>query len=753
VNHSGDFVTDKDFDDSAASAEDAFDRLDQWGKGSSDAASPRPAVPPASSQEPPAPDSRSASTPESEPAPGPEPAASEDPRSEGEEPPRRKHHDGGGLFLSAWHEPNEPEGLRDEYELAPSADSETQPPVYPAPRLSDESQSVMHPNTEIGYLDRGVASGAADSGSWLMGEGEDEDENDILENDELGPEHAQVCRLASALAKGVKATRLYPLDNPIVKKFARELLAAFDQTFSMMDEIRLTVGKTKFFFRSEEVLDQPGRDDSVPGRFFWDGIREITFRAGLTPEEITGFLGLCRRNHETASDGEDDLVTLFWEARFTNIAYIAVDDILDLENPDDPVPQEFGTAYMNFVDLDMHNLEDDEDSQQAMDDVAKEIQARMKEDEVNLFGVPVEARDALLAELAEEDSPRILGDILDIISDTLFLDQDEASFVDMVTVLTDAVDSLIEDGRIMVAAGLTRIHRDLLAEHPALTPVMKAALEKSFRISFDDKACQALTRHLNANLPDVLAAVDDFLAMLPAEATGALCGILADLESQRARRKVVEALTHRAGESVDVFLAHLDDPRPEMVRDIIRILGGTGSDKALNPLKKLARHADVSVRCTAIDALCRLGPAKSGDVLVAALHDRDQQVRLAAVKSLGEGGQVAVPPLYQIIGGRDFKTRDLHEKKSFFRAMGMAGGEAVVPLLEQFVSQKGLFRRGQTEEMVACACEGLGWAGGRRARSLLEGFSTDRSTMIRSAAQTALKRMDSGEDESQRKAA
>ena len=114
VNHSGDFVTDKDFDDSAASAEDAFDRLDQWGKGSSDAASPRPAVPPASSQEPPAPDSRSASTPESEPAPGPEPAASEDPRSEGEEPPRRKHHDGGGLFLSAWHEPNEPEGLRED---------------------------------------------------------------------------------------------------------------------------------------------------------------------------------------------------------------------------------------------------------------------------------------------------------------------------------------------------------------------------------------------------------------------------------------------------------------------------------------------------------------------------------------------------------------------------------------------------------------------------------------------------------------
>ena len=612
--------------------------------------------------------------------------------------------------------------------------------VFPARTSLDGG--VLDPNEDVEIL-RSSAMDTETSWNFDSAEADELEEAPLDENPNDSPEIRQVRKLASSLAKAVKATRLYPMDNPINRKFARELVTQFDETFSMLSEIRLTIGKTKFFFRGQEVLDQPGREDSVPGRFFWDGIREITFRDGLRPQEIIDFLGLCRRNHETADDGEDDLVTLFWEQQFEHITYINVDDILDLDNPDDPVPEEFGTAYMNFVDMEMHNLEDDDENPLGLaSELAREIQKKMMEEETDLFSVAGGERDKLLAEFALEDSNKILEDILYILQETMFLDTNEVSFRETVAVITGAMSGLLTDGRLVVAGGLLRILNDMMEQKPDMTPAMHQSLEEALAIGFEEKSCAALVEHLNTNLPDVVAALDDFLGLLPESATGALCQVLSEVTHPAARKRMVEALSRRARAGVDYFIPYLKDPRPEMVRDVALILGETKSDKAIRPLRELMRHPDVNVRCVALEGLCRLGPAKAGDVLMNALQDRNQNVRLTAVKSLGEAGRVAVPALMQIIADRDFKERDLAEKKAFFRALATAGGEQALPVFKEFISQKSLFKRQQVEELRACACEALGWVGGRHAHELLEELAMDKSKMVRLAANAAIHRLE-----------
>jgi len=663
---------------------------------------------------------------------------------------------------ASWFEPSEPEGLRRRIDLDaadspnpaedPWADgAEERPLAYPAIHpVPDPGGSVLDPNEAVTLPEEETADGDP---RWVFETSESVADTQTLDPADP-PEVVQVRRLAGAIAKAVKATRIYPIDNPICRKFADALAGSFRETFELVGEVRLAVGKTKFFFRGDAVLDQPGREESVPGRFFWDGIREITFRNGLTPAEITAFLSMCRVNHETAEQGEDDLVTLFWQNQFEHVAIIAVDDILDLENPDDPVPEEFGTHYMNFVDLDMHNLEDDdEDFQVEASAMAKEIQARMREAEENLYGVPQADRDALLAELAEDESPKVLADIFTIIAETLYLDHHETSFVETVDVLAGALTGLVEEGRIIVAAGLVRLLAALRLERRDLTDAMVKALDEGLSRGWGESSCNALLGHLNGNHPEVLAGLDGFFALLPPQASVPLCEMLVDLENERARRKLVAALTRLARTQVDVFLPYLNHPKPAVVHDIIRILGGTGSDKAVRPLKALMRHPNVEVRSLALESLCRLGPAKSGDAILGALYDEDSRVRIAAARGLGESGRMAIPTLIQIIEDDDFKHRDFQEKKTVFRALGTAGGENLTGFMESYLNRRSFFRRAAVEELRACACEALGWIGGPKATRLLERVADDRSAMVRGAAQAALRRINGFEREDRERSA
>ena len=54
-----------------------------------------------------------------------------------------------------------------------------------------------------------------------------------------------------------------------------------------------------------------------------------------------------------------------------------------------------------------------------------------------------------------------LEDIFVIIQETLFLDTNEASFLETVGVMSAALGTLIQDGRVLVAGGLVRLMNEI----------------------------------------------------------------------------------------------------------------------------------------------------------------------------------------------------------------------------------------------------------------------------------------------------
>lgn len=561
------------------------------------------------------------------------------------------------------------------------------------------------------------------------------------------PETAQVRRFARALAKAVKAIRIYPLQNPMCRRFADEATARMMETFQLMDAVRLTVGKTKFFFAGDPVLEQAGRDESVPGRLFWDGIREITFHVGLTPQETLDFLSLFRKNAQKVVDGEDDFVTLMWEGRFEHITTIAIDDLLDLENADDPIPEEFGKEFMNYVDLEMHNLEDDEETDRLAKEIAEEIRAKLRsENDPVLFGVSPKERERLLEEIADEDSPRMLGDIVRLIGETLHLEKDEASFVELVHVLAGALLGLIGEGRLHEATGVVRLLRLVRDDRTELTPAMTACVDSSLRAAWDDTRRTALIRHLDSGRAVFLASLVEFVRALPPAAVGSLCELLGELESARARRHLIDALIEKAEGNVTPFLPFLRDPRWYLVRNVALILGAMKNEQSVGPLKELLRHPDYRVRREALSALSEVGRGRALDVLAEALHDSDPRIRMGAARNLALAGRRALPHFLTVLEDKDFDKRELSEKRTFYEAVGYAGGKEVLPIMRDVLNRRSLFRRVPAEELRACACEALGWIGGSEAKDLLTAQLGERSVIVRTAAQSGLRRIAKGRE-------
>jgi HEAT repeat protein len=568
-----------------------------------------------------------------------------------------------------------------------------------------------------------------------------DDEPESLPEGNLTPEIAQVRRLARSLAKAVKVVRLYPLENPLSVRFADDLVSVVSETFRLMDVVRLSVGKAKLFFGGEPVLDQPDREDSVPARLFWDGIREITFHVGLTRREVIDFLRLFRVSALRAEEGEDDIVTMLWDGDFEHITHIAIDDILDLENAEDPVPEEFGHEFMNYVDLEMHNLEDEE-TERAGNELAEEIRAKINDEEDPiLFGVSEEERRQLRNEMAEEGSPKLLGDIVHIIYETLLMEKDEQDFVSLVQVLSSAMLGLIGEGRLREAAEIVRMLRELRGGVEAISPAQRTVIESALKASWDRTRCQALAHHLDAARPNAIAALAPFVQALPMEAVRALCEVLGELETRRARRLLVDALIVKANGDIAHFLPFLKDTRWYLVRNVAHILGATRNERAVEPLKNLLNHPDSRVRKEALTALSRVGKGKALLVLEQALYDDDPRIRVGAARNLALVGRRAFPALLTVIEEKDFEGRDLSEKRAFYEALGLTGGKDVLPLMEETLSRRALlFRKTQTDEMRACACEALGWIGGPEAERLLGRHLEDRSVLVRTAAQSGLRR-------------
>jgi len=131
------------------------------------------------------------------------------------------------------------------------------------------------------------------------------------------------------LTKTVKTFNVYPNDNPIYRKFAADLFEKFSAFFEANEELPVEVRQHSLWYREQEVFHSEERTDNVALLLFADGIRQISFHRGLTPDEVVVFIEILMRAQGVETRDEDDIVTLLWEKNIKSMSYRAVEDRVD----------------------------------------------------------------------------------------------------------------------------------------------------------------------------------------------------------------------------------------------------------------------------------------------------------------------------------------------------------------------------------------------------------------------------------------
>jgi HEAT repeat protein len=181
-----------------------------------------------------------------------------------------------------------------------------------------------------------------------------------------------------------------------------------------------------------------------------------------------------------------------------------------------------------------------------------------------------------------------------------------------------------------------------LVRFPAVMPTLKDRLARHMHL-------------LSAGNPAELLSSLDRLGRIGEPAIAAIEKAIAERgpENPRFVANALRALDVIASPRAEsIVLAHVDSPNGTIKRAALDAIGSCGAGRALAALVPALGHAELGIVARAFRALERLKPAGCGAILLERLDSLDTNIKVPAIRLLGElGEKTALPRLRSIIKG------------------------------------------------------------------------------------------------------
>ena len=569
-----------------------------------------------------------------------------------------------------------------------------------------------------------------------------------------------------ALVRTLKAYRMYLPNNPTLHKFQSDLEARTWSCLKEIGDIVLNVQQFDLLFEDYSVYHNAAREESLAFRFFTDGVRQITFREGLEPQELRGVLEVLKKATD-ASQGQDDVVTLLWERDFRHIEYvhISIEDLMDGSTSQGYEPDE-GAVEGGGIPWPSRAETPEEDAPVAVpgesilersDDWSPKAPITPSWDEtvgVQFTLSESESQQLTDAIRVEEERP-LLNEVLEIVAAILTSEEEPTSFLESASAFQKFIELALEEGDLARANHLLSRLRTIAAKksetHSELRGLAEQVIREIGRPSFLGQFAPILNAHPDLD-PGLLT---NFLVQIGPTSAGAVCDLLGQVNHMKHRRALCEALAISCKDDVDVLISRLGDSRWYVIRNVVYVLGRIAHQGVERALDRALHHEDVRVRKEAVRALGNIESPTSRAFLVSAFRDIDASVRIQAALTLAQKrDDRAAQSIWGAIQAPEFVRRDQNERRVFFEAVGKSGSDPFVPRLHEMLTRGGIFRGGNEEERMNAALA-LAWLGSPKAIEVLNHELTSKREPVRKAVESALetvrnaagKRQDSMEEE------
>ncbi|MCA9557448.1 MAG: hypothetical protein H6704_01110 [Myxococcales bacterium] len=131
------------------------------------------------------------------------------------------------------------------------------------------------------------------------------------------------------LEKLVKNIGLYGAAHKSIDRFRERLFVALTEVLELAPEVEVVLGPYEFTLFDQVIYENPNVERNFIYKFYMDGIRRITFSAGLTYEEINDFVDVLLTDWDDPSLFEDDAVTMLWGKELPHVHYVVIDSFAD----------------------------------------------------------------------------------------------------------------------------------------------------------------------------------------------------------------------------------------------------------------------------------------------------------------------------------------------------------------------------------------------------------------------------------------
>jgi hypothetical protein len=523
------------------------------------------------------------------------------------------------------------------------------------------------------------------------------------------------------LVRTVNTRRLYLPNNPACQKFLGDLYAKVGASLARWGTLVFGIHRFEFLYKGEAIFNDSNQSDSLPFRLYKDGVSALAFHPGVTEEELRDLVETIHRGSEVTST-EDDVVTLLWERQFQHISYEVIDEPLEGQTVPEPSAVEIpGTPLASMAPPTTRDLTPEEP-------LSRESYL-LTEQEVEKL------REEMAAEAAWD-----MGFLLiDLIFEVLAVREEMEDYPLALDIMERVIRVFIRRGSFGHAARTLKALRDLERDSADLPERHQVLLGEAVQRVGEAERIREIGPVLDTGLDGEAANFEAYLRLLPRCSVEPLLDLLGEANLRKARRSLCEALVELTGGDLEPIVKRLDDPRWFVVRNLVYILRRSGNRNAMPYLRRTLDHPHPRVRQETLHAMEAIGMARSAEFLLRLLESNDDICRTWALERLAAlGDSRAAEPLWRLIRTREFRERSWNDKRAYFEALGRCAPPAMLPAVQALYEKRGWFEKAKDLEMRAGAAIALGLMGGEQVVPMLEEGCQAEDAAIRAACRQAL---------------
>jgi HEAT repeats len=516
----------------------------------------------------------------------------------------------------------------------------------------------------------------------------------------------QAREVVGQFLKGLKSISIYRHNSSRFPEFMERPLAQFTTYLKEFGELDLQVEPRDFTMHGESVLPMES-DESLPYRFYRDGIRHLVFRTGLPGHELLAF-AMIAATRSVPGDPPEDMLGVLWQAGFQYVRYVIIrgfsisgvsDEELraEVERLIKALSQQMTFNLDEYFEFDPEQVavlaqrpdrvrRGSDSSNQASSDLAKQLQAEVAEE----TGPKLWPKLTTLFFLAVERAPPSVG-------------PETAAIEELGARLTLAL--LGEENFAEANHVLERLKSQEQASGNPWIAQLRDSILRRLSTPVELERILALLRGGKAKQPEDLGS---YLTGLPPAVAEALLEGLNQIENPENRQLLCDALAVLGRDNPKMFIERLNDAHANLA-DLFRVLDRMQITDRLKLSEELLQSPNPAVRRRVIEALKGVkGDAHRG-LLQKALLDPDPGVRGVAIWVLVESDPVkAFAELQRMVTAPDFARRSLEERQVLSGALGATHSPRTIPIFTAMLNHKaGLFNKRKVVEDKLVAVAGL----------------------------------------------